>query len=369
MSERKIKIPPDLKLEIERIIDEKVRAIYAGVPNELAELRKAVLKLAEAQVKTEERLNSFAKATEENFKRIWESINQLTIRVDQLAEAQIKIEERLNQLTLRVDQLAEAQIKTEERLNQLTLRVVQLAEAQIKTEERLNQLTIRVDQLTERLEQLTIRVDQLAEAQRKNEERLNQLIIRVDQLTERLEQLTIRVDQLAEAQRKTEERLNQLTIRVDQLAEAQRKTEEQLGMLIQEFRQMRKQFGDLSDAIGYGLEDRAFKALPELLERDYGIKVETKLKRTFIKDREGNEIEVNIFGFAKRNGEEIVIIGEAKSQLSKNKVDDFIKRKLSKISLVYEKVFPVLITYMISESDVEEYVKEKGIALYYSYDL
>ncbi len=31
-------------------------------------------------------------------------------------------------------------------------------------------------------------------------------------------------------------------------------------------------------------------------------------------------------------------------------------------------IFPVLVTHMISEADAEEFAKEKGIALYYSYD-
>ena len=35
---------------------------------------------------------------------------------------------------------------------------------------------------------------------------------------------------------------------------------------------------------------------------------------------------------------------------------------------VYEEIFPIVVTYMISNPDVEEYAKEKGIALYYSYD-
>jgi predicted transcriptional regulator len=53
--------------------------------------------------------------------------------VNQLAEAQRKTEERLNELT--------------ERLNNLTARVDQLAEAQRRTEERLNELAERVNQL------------------------------------------------------------------------------------------------------------------------------------------------------------------------------------------------------------------------------
>lgn len=37
-------------------------------------------------------------------------------------------------------------------------------------------------------------------------------------------------------------------------------------------------------------------------------------------------VEVNIFGIGKLNGEDITVIGEAKSQLSKNDVNNFKKR-------------------------------------------
>ena len=57
-----------------------------------------------------------------------------------------------------------------------------------------------------------------------------------------------------------------------------------------------KRFGDLSDAVGIGLEDRAFKYLPKLLKRDNGIEVEGRLLRRFVKDAKGRDIEVNIFG-------------------------------------------------------------------------
>ena len=63
----------------------------------------------------------------------------------------------------------------------------------------------------------------------------------------------------------------------------------------------------------------------------------------------------------------MVIVGESKSQLSKNGVNEFIRKKLKRLEGVFEEIFPVLITYMISGPDVERYVKDKGIALYYSY--
>ncbi len=94
----------------------------------------AIHELAEAQKKTEERLNQLA-----------ERVDQLAQRVDQLTQ-------RVDQLAQRVDQLAEAQKKTEERLNKLAQRVDQLAEAQIRTEEEVRKLAERMSFVEERLE-------------------------------------------------------------------------------------------------------------------------------------------------------------------------------------------------------------------------
>jgi len=119
----------------------------------------------------------------------------------------------------------------------------------------------------------------------------------------------------------------------------------------------------------YRLEDEAFKALPALLQRDFGITVQDRLRRRFVTDNRGQPLEINIIGDALRDSQVVVIVGESKSQLSKNKVDEFVRKKLKRLEGVFEaEMFPVLVTYMISEPDVEEYMKAQGIALYYSYD-
>jgi len=251
----------------------------------------------------------------------------------------LELKAEIEKLTKSVNDLAEAQKKTEERLNQLAIRVDQLAEAQKKTEERLNQLAIRVDQL--------------AEAQKKTEERLNQL--------------AIRVDQLAEAQKKTEERLNQLAIRVDQLAEAQKKTEERLNCLIKEHKITREQLGGLSHAIGYSLEDRAYKALPRLLKENFGVEIEGRLVRKFVEISPQHYEEVNILGRAKIRDKKIVILGEAKTQLKKSDIDAFLK-KVERLKKIFpEEKLLLCVTYQTSPQ-VEEYAKEKGIKIYFSYD-
>ena len=183
------------------------------------------------------------------------------------------------------------------------------------------------------------------------------------------------VKDLAEAQNRTEARVEELVqaqsrteARVEELAGAQTRTENELRELVVEHKKTRTQLGGLSTTVGYGLEDKAFKALPELLKKDFKLVVRGRLKRQYVKDNKGKEIEVNVIGEALRNGKKVVIVGESKSQLSKNDVNQFIRKKLKRLEGVFEEMFPVLVTYMTSGPDVERYVKEKGIALYYSYD-
>jgi len=196
-----------------------------------------------------------------------------------------------------------------------------------------------------------------------------------NELKEIVKNLGIKMGELAEAQKRTEKRVEELAEaqkrteqRVEELAEAQKRTEKELRKLVVEHQETRSQLGGLSITVGYRLEDEAFKSLPVLIERDFGLAVQGKLKRRFVKDNKGKEIEVNIIGEALQNGEKVTIVGESKSQLSKNNVDEFIRRKLNRLEGIFPRIFPLLVTYMISEPDVESYVKEKGIALYYSYD-
>ncbi|MBF0564234.1 MAG: chordopoxvirus fusion protein [Nitrospirae bacterium] len=174
---------------------------------------------------------------------------------------------------------------------------------------------------------------------------------------------------LTEAQKESDVRLTRIENAILGLAEAQQRTERELSDLVVEHRETRRQMGGLSNTVGYRLEDEAYKSLPALLKNDFGIVVEGHLNRRYVTDNKGKKIEVNIIGDATLNGNKLTIVGEGKSQLSKNNVDEFIKKKLKRLESELKSIFPVIVTYMISESDVEDYVKEKGIALYYSYNL
>lgn len=264
--------------------------------------------------------------TKEDFRQLTDTVNKLTESVKELAEAQRQTEQRLNEL-------AEAKKRTEERLTRLEGIVEELAEAQKRSEERLT-----------RLEGI---VEELAEAQRRTEERVNEL---------------------AEAQRETQKEVSRLDRALNELAEAQKRTEKGLQKLARGLDETREQLGGLSDTVGYTLENEAFKALPLLLKRDYGLTVKGRLKRGYLRDAHGRQIEVNIIGEGTKNGKKVFIIGEGKARLSKKAVKEFIEKRLNRLEPVLKQVFPVLVTHMISEPDVEEYAREKGIALYYSYD-
>jgi uncharacterized protein YoxC len=129
-------------------------------------------------------------------------------------------EEVLN-LPQTVSELAGAQRNTGQGLEQLTVRVDALAQ-------QLKALTERVDALAQQLMALSARVDALAQ-------QLKALTERVDALAARLEGLAQRVEELVQAQRHSEESIRQLAefthAGFEQLRGAQAKMESRLARL------------------------------------------------------------------------------------------------------------------------------------------
>ena len=159
---------------------------------------------------------------------------------------------------------------------------------------------------------------------------------------------------------------------VNQLAEAQKKTENVLTKLVEDHSETRKRLESMSDAVGYELENKSYRALPTLLKRDLNLQVEGKLLRRYVLGPDGKRyIQINIYGWGKRNGEKVLILGEAKTSLSKREVNKFMKhvKLLSSLEGVHENhILTVAVVHSITP-DVEKYAKEKGIKIYWSYDL
>jgi flagellar biosynthesis GTPase FlhF len=262
--------------------------------------------------------------------------------------AEIRITDALRREIIRIvdERIREVHV-TREDFSELKSIVKELAEAQKKSEERLTRVERAVEELAEAQKRTEQRVEELAEAQKKSEERLT----RVEQA----------IEELAEAQKRTEQRM-------EELAKAQKKTEECLRKLIEEHGETRRQLGGLSATVGYYLEDRALKSLPSLLKDRYGIILTSRPVRRFLEDKKGRPVEVNIYAEGKRDGKEIYVIGESKAQLSIRHINDFLTKKIGSLTL-HKEIFPVIVTYMIQDPKVEDCAREKGVALFYSYEL
>ena len=215
----------------------------------------------------------------------------------------------------------------------------------------------------------------VAAAQQRTEDRLDRLEGIVERLAVAQERTEQRLEELSAAQQRTEDRLDRLEGIVERLADSQERTERELRSLIgtveklaDEHQETRRQLGGLTMTVGYQLEDLAYKALPSLLRRDFDLAVQGRLRRGYVQQNRGKPIEVNILGTAQRNGDQVTIVGESKVQISKNDVDRFLRRTVQPLGGVYENLFPILVTYMISEPDVEDHARASNVALYYSYD-
>ncbi len=242
--------------------------------------------------------------TKKEFRLLVDDTRELKGIVKELAEAQKRTEQK-------VEELAEAQKRTEQK-------VAELAEAQKRTEQK---------------------VEKLAEAQKLTDRKVDTLSIKLENLTDIVTRLAISHEKLTASHEK----------------------------LVEEHQKTRQLLGNISDTVGYTLENEAYKFLPMLLEHDFGIILNTDIKRQYVMDNKGKSLEVNIFAEGEQNGQTIVIIGESKSRLSKNNVDRFIRKRLKRYEGMFPKIFPVVVGHITSSADVEDYIKEKDIAVYYSY--
>lgn len=211
-------------------------------------------------------------------------------------------------------------------------------------------------------------VQRLAEAQERTEKRVGRLEAAVEKLIaaqerneERLGRLEAAVEELAAAQKRTEQR-------VEELAMAQKRTEatvEKLAIGLAETRQM---VGGLSDAVGYGLEDRAIKELPRLLAEEHGVTVKGRLVRRFVRYANGKKDEINIFGEGVRAGEPVTVCGEAKARLSRKHLDSLCRlgERLARSGEAKHPLFLLVVSYSV-EPEVEEYAASRSVTVIPSY--
>ena len=128
----------------------------------------------------------------------------------------------------------------------------------------------------------------------------------------------------------------------------------------------------ISDVFAYTLKNQSYKGLPPLLKRDLGLEIEDRLIRRYLPtEKKGQYLQVNIYGWGKKNGKKTLILGEAKTSISRREISRFqkiVKRAAQLENITSNDICQVIVVHSVTPS-IEEYAKEQGIQLYWSYDL
>lgn len=175
--------------------------------------------------------------------------------------------------------------------------------------------------------------------------------------------------ELVEAQKQTDQRVAELAEAQRELAEAQKRTEDQLSDLVVVVRGLAVELGGLSRAVSYSLENEAYRSLPALLKRRFDLEAEQSLIRTEI-----NGEEINLFGWAHRNGQRVLIVGEAKLQLDMRQAErrnalDQLVRKVEAVREVYpdQEIMPILVTHYARPAFIQE-AEARGVKVFQSFE-
>ena len=157
-----------------------------------------------------------------------------------------------------------------------------------------------------------------------------------------------------------------------ELAEAQKETQIEIKKLAQGLRETNGHLGGLGRSVAYALENEAYRMLPELLEKRYGIEMSERLVRTTI---EGEEI--NIFGRGRRQGQDILLVGETKLRLDERRqkkrgqkgVFAQLAAKAEAVASAYPdiEIVLLLITHFARPS-VLKHAEEQGIIVVQSFE-
>jgi hypothetical protein len=266
---------------------------------------------------------------------------------DHLVQAQEHVEGRMERVEAALDRLAEAQARTD-------TTVQQLVQAQVRAEKRAGRL--EEGQVT-----LQAALDRLAQAQARAEERAGRLEEGQVALQEGQVALQASLERLAQAQARTEERAGRLEegqialqAALERLTQAQVRTEEAVDRLGGDQNRTGIALGSLAENIGFGLEDVARLMLPPYLSRHHGIQLKglagEELQRRFFSLEGRPPAEIDLYGEGQRNGQWVVVLGEAKARIGGGTVKHFADVLEQVEPLVEGEVWRVMFGYYIHPS-------------------
>lgn len=162
----------------------------------------------------------------------------------------------------------------------------------------------------------------------------------------------------------TKEDFSELKAIVRELAEAQRRTEEEIRRLAIGLNNLRGEVGGLARSFGYAFENEAYRMLPKILKERYGIELTKRLIRT-----EFDGVEINILGFGRRDGAEVVVVGEAKTRLERMEVLDELEDKVKVVKGQHKdkEVIRILVTHFATNRILKA-AQEIGIIVIQSFE-
>jgi len=259
--------------------------------------------------------------TKEDFSELKAIVRNIGVKVGELTEAQKRTETSM-------EELADAQKRTETSMEEL-------ADAQKRTE-------TSMEELADAQKRTETKVGELADAQKRTE---------------------TKVGELTEAQKGTDRRIDSLTTSMEELADAQKRTEISVEKLAKGLDATRTELGGLSRSVSYSLENEAYRQLPSFLKERYNIDITDKMVRL---EMEGEEI--NIFAHGRKDGRDILIIGETELKLSSVGKLRQLERKVSLIQKNYPgDCIPLLITHFARPAVLDS-AREKGIVVVQSFE-
>jgi len=215
-------------------------------------------------------------------------------------------------------------------------------------------------------------VRELAQAQRELTQAQQRTELRVEELAQAQQRTELRVEELAQAQQRTELRMEELAQAQRELTQAQQRTEEAVRTLAVGLQETRSEVGGLSRSMSYALENEAYRALPAFLQGRYGLALTERLVRTEV----GGE-EVNFLGRARRNGQQVLIVGETKLRLDERRaagraaesVLETLARKVAAVQQAHpdETILPLLVTHFARPAFLRE-AEAKGVIVVQSFE-
>ncbi len=217
-----------------------------------------------------------------------------------------------------------------------------------KTPPELRQVLIDLLEEVERQRESSITKTEFYEFAKRTEENFQRVWEAINELREAQKETEEAIRELRDAQKRTEEEIQKLAIEVRKLSIGLRRT--------------RHEVGGLAKSVAYALENEAFRKLPEFLKKELGIEVTERFIRTEIRGE-----EINLFARGRKNGKEVVLVGESVLKLDDLDKLNAVMRKVEAVEHeVEEEIIPIVITHF-AKKKVLDRAEKKGIIVVQSF--